>query len=140
MRERGYELPERTPEEAGAIIAEEAMRNDLSLFEYFETDRAGHAQDRPRAMQCLRDLDRALQTVLSRVDLDRLCVLIVSDHGNLEDGSVRTHTMNPAIFAMWGPPWNAADQATILPRSLTDLTPLALRALGVEPGSPTSIS
>ncbi|TMQ56185.1 MAG: hypothetical protein E6K77_01100 [Candidatus Eisenbacteria bacterium] len=140
MRERGYELPERTPEEAGAIIAEEAMRNDLSLFEYFETDRAGHAQDRARAMQCLRDLDRALQTVLSRVDLDRLCVLIVSDHGNLEDGSVRTHTMNPAIFAMWGPPWNAADQATILPRSLTDLTPLALRALGVEPGSPTSIS
>jgi len=35
VRERGYDLPLRTPEEAGAIIAAEAMQNDFSLFEYF---------------------------------------------------------------------------------------------------------
>jgi len=67
-------------------------------------------------------------------------VLIVSDHGNLEDGSVGTHTTNPAIFAMWGPPLNAADPASVAPRQLTDLTPFTLRALGVEPGDPTSAS
>jgi 2,3-bisphosphoglycerate-independent phosphoglycerate mutase len=50
VRERGYDLPLRTPEEAGAIIAAEAMKSDFSLFEYFETDRAGHARDRERAM------------------------------------------------------------------------------------------
>jgi hypothetical protein len=60
MREWGYDLPLRTPEEAGVIIAQEAALQDFALFEYFETDRAGHDQDRPRAMRCLADIDRAL--------------------------------------------------------------------------------
>jgi len=46
MRERGYDIPERSPVEAGEIIAREAMGLDFSLFEYFETDRAGHDRDR----------------------------------------------------------------------------------------------
>src|SRR5262249_42897114 len=91
-RERGHDLPTRTPEEAGAIIAAEAMKSDFALFEYFETDRAGHARDRQRAMRCLEDLERALRTVLARVDLGALTVIVVSDHGNLEDLSVGTHT------------------------------------------------
>src|SRR6266850_269082 len=130
MRERGYELPERTPEEAGAIIAEEAMQNDLSLFEYFETDRAGHAQDRERAMRCLGDLNRALETVLDRADLGRLTVMVVSDHGNLEDLTVKTHTLNPAIFAAWGPATGEPDAVT--PRRLTDIAPFTLHMLGLR--------
>ena len=129
VRERGYDLPMRTPEEAGAIIASEASRYDFSLFEYFETDHAGHAQDRGRAMQCLGDLERALETVLDRVDLGALTVLVVSDHGNLEDMTVSTHTRNPAIFAAWGPR-DPGEPAEALPRRLTDLTPFTLRALG----------
>lgn len=129
VRERGYDLPMRTPEEAGAIIGDEAMQNDFSLFEYFETDRAGHAQDRERAMHCLGDLNRALETVLGRVDLGVLTVLVVSDHGNLEDMTVATHTRNPAIFAMWGP--DAGESAAVLPRQLTDIAPFTLRALGI---------
>jgi hypothetical protein len=128
VRERGYDLPLRTPEEAGAIIAAEAMQNDFSLFEYFETDRAGHAQDRARAMRCLADLDRALETVLGRVDLATLTVIVVSDHGNLEDLTVGTHTMNPAIFAAWGP--EALD--AVSPRRLTDIASFTLRALGLR--------
>ena len=135
VRERGYDLPMRTPEEAGTIIAAEASRNDFSLFEYFETDRAGHAQDRGRAMQCLEDLERALETVLDRVDLGTLTVLVVSDHGNLEDMTVKTHTRNPAIFAAWGPSGEPADA---LPRRLTDIAPFTLRALGAIPDTPTS--
>lgn len=147
IRERGYDLPPRTPEEAGEIIAREAMENDFSLFEYFETDRAGHAQDRPRAMRCLSDLDRALQTTLSRVDLDAMTVLVASDHGNLEDGRVKTHTANPAFFAAWGRDAAALgmdaaaarmDAAAPAPSRLTDLAPLALRILNAEAGGSTS--
>lgn len=145
VRERGYELPPRTPEEAGEIIAREATRSDFSLFEYFETDRAGHAQDRDRAIRCLSDLDRALQTTLSRVDLDTMTVLVVSDHGNLEDGRVKTHTVNPAFFAVWGPgdaedgePANEDGHAASAPRRLTDLAPFALRAMGADDGGATS--
>jgi 2,3-bisphosphoglycerate-independent phosphoglycerate mutase len=126
MREWGYDLPLRSPEEAGAIIAAESASQDFALFEYFETDRAGHDRDRARAARCLADLDLALQTVLSRVDLARTTVIVASDHGNLEDSREKTHTTNPAFFAMWGtfrPAWK--------PERLTDLAPLAWEAMGL---------
>lgn len=137
MREHGFDLPERTPEEAGRIVARESQATSFSLFEYFETDRAGHAQDRERALRCLEDLDRALRTVLTQVDLATTTVAVVSDHGNVEDERVGTHTRNPAFFAAWG-----AGATGPEPRSLTDIVPFALRALGLEeapaPDAPTS--
>ena len=129
MREYGYDLPLRSAEEAGAIIAREAMKVDFALFEYFETDRAGHAQDRAAAERCLSDLNGALEVVLETVDLERTLVLVTSDHGNIEDERVRTHTLNPAILAIWGP----ADGLP-LPASLVDLAPLIESAL--IPGGP----
>ena len=131
MQERGYDVPLRTPEEAGAIIAEQAMAQDFSLFEYFETDRAGHDQDTERAKRCLSDLDRALETVLARADLERLAVVVVSDHGNVEDGTVRTHTLNPAHFALWGS-WTPKQA----PERLTDIAALCFEALGLPGGAP----
>ena len=125
MREWGYDLPLRTAEEAGLIIAREAMNQDFSLFEYFETDRAGHDQDRERAMRCLGDLDRALEAALGRLDLKSTTVIVASDHGNLEDGRVKTHTLNPALFTLWGS-WRPRRE----PRRLTDLVPLIWDALG----------
>ena len=126
MREWGYDLPLREPEEAGAIVAREASRVDFSLFEYFETDRAGHDQDRDRAMRCLGDLDRALRTTLRRLDLATATVIVVSDHGNVEDGRVKTHTTNPAFFAAWGR-W----PKTETPERLTDLVPKIRELLGL---------
>jgi len=127
VRERGYDIPLRAPEEAGAVIAREAMRQDFSLFEYFETDRAGHDRDRERARRCLGDVDRALDTVLRTVDLGTTTVLVASDHGNLEDSTVKTHTLNPAFFAAWGAGVNENGASV---RALTDLAPLVLRLVG----------
>ena len=126
MKEWGYDLPLREPKEAGEIIAREAGRIDFSLFEYFETDRAGHDQDRERAMRCLRDLDGALSAALRRLDLSTTTVLVVSDHGNVEDGRVKTHTRNPAFFAAWGR-W----PGTETPERLTDLVPKIRELLGL---------
>jgi hypothetical protein len=128
MRDYGFDLPRREPEEAGAIIAREAMRADFSLFEYFETDRAAHAMDRTAADRCLGDLSAALETVLGQADLGELLVLVASDHGNLEDLRVKTHTRNPAFFAAWGA-WDGLPE----PRSLLDIAPLVREALGVAP-------
>ena len=125
MREYGFDLPARSAEEAGAIIAREAMRADFSLFEYFETDRAGHKQDRDAAQRCLSDLSGALEAVLGEIDLRESVVLVASDHGNLEDLSMKTHTLNPAFFAAWG-----ALDGLEPPRSLLDITPLVLDAVG----------
>jgi len=141
MREWGYDLELRTPEEAGAIIAREASRADFSLFEYFETDRAGHDQDRARAMRCLGDLNRALETVLGGVDLATTTVIVASDHGNLEDGTVRTHTTNPALFAAWGVgAVEAARDPERVPARLTDLAPMIFRALRRGGDGATSVA
>ena len=129
MREWGFDLPLRTPEEAGSIIAQEVQKQDFSLFEYFETDRAGHDQDRARALRCLADIDGALQAALGRLDLRSTSVIVVSDHGNVEDLAVKTHTLNPAFFSLWGswrPTWE--------PRRLTDIVPLVWDALGFSQG------
>ncbi len=130
VREWGYDVPMRTAEEAGVIIAQEVMKQDFSLFEYFETDRAGHDQDRDRAMRCLSDLDRTLQVVLGRLTPESTTLIVASDHGNLEDAHVKTHTRNPALFTLWGrwaPSWE--------PTRLTDIVPLIWDALGRPPGS-----
>ncbi|MEK7347525.1 MAG: peptidase [Candidatus Eisenbacteria bacterium] len=140
MREWGYDLPLRTPEEAGEILARqsapEGAARSFTLFEYFETDRAGHARDRERALHCLSDLDRALRRVLSTVDLATTTVAVVSDHGNLEDGRVGTHTTNPALFTAWG----AGARGPRLER-LTDVAGFVFRALDLaepETGAPDS--
>lgn len=124
VREWGYDVPLREAEEAGAIIAQEAAKQDFSMFEYFETDRAGHDQDRERARRCLSDLSRALDVALTRLDPESTSVIVASDHGNVEDGSVRTHTLNPAFFALWGS-WTPSRR----PEALTDLVPLIWEAL-----------
>jgi hypothetical protein len=135
MREWGYDLPLRAPEEAGRILAAQTLHGDapraFTLFEYFETDRAGHARDREGALRCLEDVDRALRTVLSSVDLATTTVAVVSDHGNLEDERVATHTMNPAFFAAWGVGSGGAP-----PERLTDIAPFVFRALGLQPEAP----
>ena len=134
VREWGYDLPLRSAEEAGAIIAQEAAKQDFSLFEYFETDRAGHDQDLERARRCLSDVDRTLNVALKRLDPSSTTVIVASDHGNVEDVSVKTHTLNPAFFALWGA-WTPSRQ----PAALTDLVPLIWEALGrPEAGAPTA--
>lgn len=136
MRERGFDLAPRSPEEAGGIIARETERADFSLFEYFETDRAGHARDRAGVERCLRDLDATLSAVLASVDLGRTTVIVASDHGNVEDGRVATHTRNAAFFAAWGAGAEArAREPGRAPTRLTDLAPFVLESLGAPPDS-----
>jgi len=48
-------------------------------------------------------IDPALVGVLEEADLGQTHVLVCSDHGNLEDLSVRTHTRNPVPTLIWGP-------------------------------------
>jgi 2,3-bisphosphoglycerate-independent phosphoglycerate mutase len=95
LREMGYALPLIEPEEAAANLVRQATRNDFTLFEYFQTDHCGHQQDWDWAGAILRRLDRFLAALFRQLDEARLDLLLVSDHGNIEDLSVKTHTFNP---------------------------------------------
>ncbi len=52
-RGHGADVPLRTPEEAAAILEALARAHDLALFEFFETDEAGHARSMELAVEAL---------------------------------------------------------------------------------------
>jgi 2,3-bisphosphoglycerate-independent phosphoglycerate mutase len=122
LRERGYSLPLIEPEEAAANLVKLASRNDYTLFEYFQTDRCGHKQDWDWARKILRRMDRFLATIVRQMDEAGLDLLIISDHGNIEDLSVKTHTLNPVPALAIGKRAGEFDGI----RSLTDIYPAVL--------------
>ncbi|MCX8011256.1 MAG: metalloenzyme [Ignavibacteria bacterium] len=93
----GYKLKIRSPFESGEIFHELAQENDYTLFEYFLTDHAGHSQDFDFAHNVISKLEIFLSGFLHKFNYDKESLLIVSDHGNLEDLSIKTHTLNPAL-------------------------------------------
>jgi hypothetical protein len=124
----GVHIAPRPPEEAGAILARVAPEHDLTLFEFFQTDRAGHAQDRDKADRELDKLERFLGTVLAQVDLATTAVILTSDHGNIEDLAAKTHTTNPVPTLVFG------DLPAGWPErldSLERITPAILELLGI---------
>jgi len=95
LREKGYDVPLITPEKAAGNLYHVSGNYDFTLFEFFVSDLAGHSQDMDRAVIILERLDEFLGSLVKQMDLDKEVLVIVSDHGNIEDLSVPTHTMNP---------------------------------------------
>jgi len=95
LRCRREDAPTLSPSDAGGIVAELACENDFTLFEYFLTDFAGHRQRMHRNVIYLERYDTFLGGVLAGSDLSKQTILIISDHGNIEDLSTRSHTYNP---------------------------------------------
>jgi 2,3-bisphosphoglycerate-independent phosphoglycerate mutase len=100
--QHGFDLPEWSPLEAAGVLAQLVQDHDLCLYEYFLTDLVGHRGTVEEAEVLLRRLDEFLSGLLDQLDLDRVSLLITSDHGNIEDQSVRTHTLNPVPTLAWG--------------------------------------
>lgn len=113
--------------EAGARLVRLTHRHRLTLFEYFLTDKAGHAQDPARAATVLQSLDRFLGAVLAALDPARDLLVLTSDHGNLEDLSTRSHTTHPVPLVAWG----AGAAAFADADSLLDVTSAVLEVLAL---------
>src|SRR5215213_9418114 len=118
--ERGFPTRPRTPEEAAEILAQLTAEHRFTLYEYFITDKTGHAQDMEAARLVLTGLARFVRHLLSRLDLTRTTVILTSDHGNIEDLSSRNHTLNDVPTLVWG---EHKDWAAARLRSLADITP-----------------
>jgi len=129
LAERGVAVPERTPEEAAAVLARLAAAHRFTLYEHFIADRAGHEQDEASALDILAGLARFVRAALSLVDLARTTVLLTSDHGNVEDLSTRNHTLNPVPTLAWGRDKETAARRV---RTLADVTPTILEILTGE--------
>lgn len=118
-RALGAELPERTPREAAGILLGLAKEHDLTLFEYFETDEAGHARDMDFAARALGKIDALLRAVALGLP-EGNSLVVISDHGNLEDLSTRNHTLAQVPVLALGPAARRLESV----KALTDVAPL----------------
>lgn len=98
----GYNLPVISPEKAGERFHEISKEFDFNLFEYFLTDYAGHSQDFNYAFEVLDILSKFLIGIIHSMDFEKEALIIISDHGNVEDLSVKAHTRNPALGVFIG--------------------------------------
>lgn len=127
--EWGYDVPIVSPELAGERLAKLALDYDFCLFEYFQSDRAGHKQNRIRSEQVLNLLDRFIESVYRNTNLEQSLIIVTSDHGNIEDLTIKTHTNN------FVPTFLIGKNHSIICRkikSLTDITPAIIDLLKGE--------
>jgi hypothetical protein len=126
LNERGETADLRSPQEAGRVLSDIASSHRFTLYEYFITDKIGHAQDHAEARRVLPMLAEFIRTLLANLDLKNTTVILTSDHGNIEDLSARNHTLNPVPTIAWG-----RNQEMIASRisSLVDITPAIVGAL-----------
>ena len=117
---RGDDVAPRTPEEAAVVLAGLVREHRFTLYEYFITDKMGHLQDMEGARLVLQNLARLLRALLDQLDLNRTTVILTSDHGNIEDLSTRSHTLNPVPTLVWGQHRARVAQSI---RTLADITP-----------------
>lgn len=101
-QEWGYDVPLLSPQQAGSQLANLAADHALTFFEMWYTDVVGHKQDMARAGELLTMLDRFLEGLAAAIDPANTMLLVISDHGNLEDLSTKQHTRNPALALAFG--------------------------------------
>jgi phosphopentomutase len=115
------------------VVLRLAWDHDFVLVEHFLLDELGHARDHDAADAAIRGYDTFLRTVAAGL-CDGAHLLVVSDHGNVEDLSVRTHTRNPVPFLAFGP---LAARMVERVSSLVDVRAAIFAACSAEdPGDP----
>lgn len=91
-----YNLPVIKAETAAKRLIKLASQNHFTLYEYFLTDHFGHGRN-PEIMEySLNVLDKFIFYILTNLP-ENMSLVVCSDHGNIEDLSVKSHTRNPAL-------------------------------------------
>ena len=123
---RGEDVSPRTPEQAAEVLAKITSTHRFTLYEYFITDKLGHAQDMNSSRLVLARLAAMIRNLLEKLDLDRTTVILTSDHGNIEDLSTRSHTLNAVPTIVWGA---RRQQVAARIHNLADITPCIVTLL-----------
>ncbi|GAB4137312.1 MAG: metalloenzyme [Ignavibacteriales bacterium] len=88
-------LPVRSIDESVEVLLALSEKNDFTFYEYFLTDHFGHGRNLNEADENLNILSEFICKLINANK--KLSIFISSDHGNIEDLSIKTHTRNPAL-------------------------------------------
>lgn len=122
------DIPILTPDQAGERMAYLSDSFDLTFFEYWLSDYAGHSQDMQAAENLLNTFDQVLGGLLYHWNDQQGMILITSDHGNMEDLATRRHTASPVPALLIGDPALRQDFSSDL-IDLTGITPAIMRLI-----------
>jgi hypothetical protein len=125
--ERRYNAQLITPQTAGENLLRIADGSDFTLFEFFLTDIAGHSFDMTYASSVLSKLDKFLGTIMDNLP-ERTLFVLSSDHGNIEDIKMKTHTKNPVPGLFIGNKDFLSKRRDKL-KSIVDITPTIIEYL-----------
>jgi hypothetical protein len=131
LREKGHTVPSVTPQQAAEHLVQVALAYDFTLFEFFQSDLAGHSCNYDHACETLKTLDLFLDTVVKLCKTTGLLMILTSDHGNIEEIGVRGHTRNLVPLVAVGP---GAEEIKANAACLTDITPRIARLMVPERG------
>lgn len=126
LRDRGFDVPIFSATEAAEILVNLSNDHSFVLYEHFITDKIGHDQDFERARIHLPLLAEFIRKTLQILDMEKTTFILTSDHGNIEDLSVRNHTLNDVPTIIWG---RRKEEIAEEIRDLTDITPAILKLL-----------
>lgn len=129
IQDRYPDVPVIPPQQAAEHLFEIALENDFTIFEYFQTDVAGHSLDYARSCAILRSYDRFLSQLIAYAEAAGMTIVITSDHGNIEAMNERAHTRNKVPFIAFGPKEKFLRDRV---DSLVDVTPALLAAIDDE--------
>lgn len=128
LKKRGLVLPEFSPEKAAGILAKKSREFDFMLYEYFQTDLYAHRKSFSQCLELIKKLNRLIRELVSLLDKRTDCLLITSDHGNLEDSTIQNHTLNPVPLILWG---NHLDGLRDRINTIADVSPAILAYFGL---------
>ena len=112
----GYKLRVIKPKTAARRLLRIAKKYKFTLYEYYLSDHLGHLRLANEFKKLYAEMDEFLFTLLNEVDSKEMTIVICSDHGNLEDLSIKTHTRNPALTI------TAGKSAKAIAESVLDIT------------------
>ena len=113
-----------TSKAAGEHLAHIVAQYDFTLFEYRLTDHAGHSQKMAFAVEVLERFDEFLSGFFESFDPSNTLLMIVSDHGNIEDLSTKSHTRNKVPCIIVGKQRHQLENRI---KNLTHITPAIVR-------------
>lgn len=126
LRSMGFDVPLFSPTDGAEILADLAATHRFTLYEHFLTDKIGHDQSFEKAKLHLPPLAHLIRETLERIDLQKVTFILTSDHGNIEDLSVRNHTLNDVPTIVWG---RNKEEAAGRISDLADITPTIIDLL-----------
>ena len=129
IQDRYPNIPIIPPQRAAEHLFYIALKNDFTLYEFFQSDVAGHSMDYTRACAVLRVYDRFLAALTRYAEAAGITIILTSDHGNIESMNERGHTLNPVPFISVGP---KEEEIRNKVNSLADVTPAILAAFNHE--------